>query len=186
MRKLIFFAVLAAASCFTIALAQEVRKGFKRYDIGTGVKIDLPKKWVFQTYPMPLAGATNIKITSGYLQMQITGFPLPKNLAARPAQDNSGETLNMVMEPYIPYSKEGRVEPAVIANGSLHGAYGTLSSASGEPAFPIFSDKMYSCVTTAVIRTPDTAFSISIGSESCTSKEHQAALLALTGMQIGG
>lgn len=185
MRKFVSFVVLASASCLAIASGPEVAKGFKRHDVGAGVRIDLPRKWAFQNYPMPLAGATNIRVTSGGLRMAITGFPLPEEAEAA-TQDNTAETLRMAMTPYVSFSKEGKVEPVAIANGRVHGAYGTLSSATSEPAFSIFAGRAYSCVTTAIVRTPGAAFSISVGSDACDGKEHQAAVLALAGMQEGG
>ncbi len=182
------FMALALSASLAMA-ADKPAKGFKRHELSAGVTMDFPKKWTLSSFPMPIPGASNYRIDTGKLRIAITGFPAP------PAQDGSEnpttkesfvkDTASQSASQYLAVSKEKEVVPVVLSGTGYVLAYATLSSATGEPVFPAFYARTYACVSTGIVRTTSTVYSVTIGSDDCNGAEHQAALAALSTIHVG-
>ena len=180
---LVLFVVILGCSKATAA-APDQSVG---HELATGITIEFPKDWQFESYPMPMAGASNYRVTSGDLRIAITGFPLPPIPRGEKSPFDGEEGKVKVIEivantasQYAPLASDGSVEPTPVFGNGFVGAYATLNSKSGDAVFPVFSGRLYACVTTGMLITKTTAFSVSIGSPSCSGAVHKAALAALS------
>ena len=160
--------------------------------LSPGVTIDLPKRWSLQSFPMPIPGASNYRVETGKLRMAITGFPVPKpdNVSKDEAPSTMSEAFvkNAVMESSSQYeadAKQPLAEAESIVGQGYTGAYRTLDSENGKPVFPAFFGRTYRCVTTGMIATVDTVYSITIGSDRCDGSEHKQAVQALASIHVG-
>jgi hypothetical protein len=184
--------VLVALTVTTsLALAAEKpEKGLKRHNLSPVVTIDLPKKWGLSSFPMPIPGASNYRIDTGKLRIAITGFPTPPipQGTENPTLKESfvKDTVVESSSQYLGVSKEKEVTPVVLSGTGYALAYATFSSSTGEPVFPAFYARTYACVSTGMVSTTSTIYSITIGSNDCNGEEHKAALTALSSLRVGG
>jgi hypothetical protein len=170
--------------------ADKPEKGFKRHHLSPTVTIDLPKKWALASYPMPIPGASNYRIDTGKLRMAITGFPTPTipEGAKNPTLSEGfvKDTAIDSSKQYLQGSNEKEVMPIVLSGRGYALAHATFSSATGEAIYPAFYARTYACVSTGMVNTTLTVYSITIGSNDCNGKEHKAALTALSTIIVGG
>ncbi len=183
----LFVLLLSVASAVDSAAGV---KAVKTETIGNGVSVDVPSKWKFESWPMPLDGYTNFRIYADELKVGITGFPLPENAPAIPALDNSGDSVKEAMGQYLPNAVETEIAPLSFDNGEIKGSYATLSAKKNGNGFVVFPtitrpSLIYQCVTTSIVRTKRMWFAISIASNDCSSKNHQAAISMLATIKQG-
>lgn len=182
---------LIVALVTAAAHAADPAQGFKRHDIGAAVSIDLPERWKLQSFPMPIPGATNFRIDTGPMRIAITGIeakavtPLGETPKPLPTDEQSvKELLQRGSAPYVGRSAEQAVNPVVVAGTGFTLAHSTFSAPDSRPAFAAFAGRMYVCVTSAVMRTAASSFSITVGSDNCAGADHQAAIAALATVRI--
>jgi hypothetical protein len=178
---LLFSALLLVASAVDSAAGV---KAVSTETIGNSIGVDVPSKWKFESWPMPLEGYTNFRIYADELKVGITGFPLPENAPAIPALDNSGDSVKEAMGQYLPNAVETEIAPLSFDNGEVRGSYATLSAKKNGNGFVVFPtitrpSLIYQCVTTSIVRAKRMWFAISIASNNCSSENHQAAILML-------
>lgn len=182
----LFFAVSGCSMATAAAPGQSVG-----HELATGITIEFPRDWQFESFPMPMAGASNYRVTAGGLRMAITGFPLPPVPQGEKFPFDGEEGKAKVIEivantagQFAPLASDGSVEPTPVLGDGFLGAYATLNSKGGDAVFPVFSGRVYACVTTGMVITKTTAFSVSIGSPSCSGADHKAALAALSSIVV--
>ena len=163
--------------------------------------ITIPSNWKSKSYPMPVRGSVNFRITSESLRMAITSIPeseeqiesdLPPGLAAKlkeiPEEKKITYEVLRASTQYMllggkQYAKEE--SPTFKGEGYL-GAILTFSSPNQTPMFPVFNDKKYQCVTTSIIKAEKVSYVISVGSEDCSGFEHSSAIAAIKSLVIAG
>jgi hypothetical protein len=187
-----FMSVLILASMFigsAATAADQPGRGFKRHDLAPGITIDFPKKWAFESFPMPIPGASNYSVEAGSLEMAITGFAIPANTASRDGKSDEDFVRDVLTDSsaqYVPLSAEKRADPISFSGPGYIGDYATFTSSTGQPIFNVFGGQSFACVSTAMVKTRDTVFTISIGSDSCSGENHRAALAALSSIRVSG
>ena len=184
--QVLFAATLGCSAATAAAPDQSVR-----HELATGISITFPKDWQFESYPMPMAGASNYRVTIGDLRMAVTGFPLPPipqgGKSPFDGEEGKAKVIEIVAETagqFAPLASDGPIEPTPVIGDGFLGAYATLNSKNGDAVFPVFSGRVYACVTTGMVITKTTAFSVSIGSPACSGVDHNAALAALSGIVV--
>lgn len=184
---LVLFAAALGCSAATAAASEQS----VRHELAAGISIAFPKVWQFESYPMPMAGASNYRVTVGDLRMAVTGFPLPPVPQGVKSPFDGEEGKAKVIEivanaagQFAPLASDGPIEPTPVLGEGFLGAYATLNSKNGDAVFPVFSGRVYACVTTGMVITNTTAFSISIGSPSCSGADHKAALAAFSSFVV--
>ena len=184
-----FVLVFLALATSPVSADDAPAKGFKRHELGAVVTIDLPKKWVLASFPMPIPGASNFRIDTGKMRIAITGIPLPPvpEGTEKPTMKESflKDTVIESSSQYLAASKEKEVAPVVLSGPGYVLAYATFNSATGQPVFPAFYARTYACVSSGMVSTATTVYSVTIGSDDCSGKEHQAALAALSTIHVG-
>ena len=182
--------IILTVSTSMVVAAEKPENGLKRHDLSPVVTIDLPMKWVLASFPMPIPGASNYRIDTGKLRMGITGFPTPPipEGTVNPTLNESFVKATVIesSSQYLEISKEKEVTPVVLSGTGYAFAYATFSSSTGEPVFPAFNARTYACVSTGMVSTTSTIYSITIGSNDCNGEEHKAALAALSTLHVGG
>lgn len=168
--------------------------GFQAVDVGANVEIAVPAAWnveIVENPPSPTndVGSRDIRITADGLRFAISALTFPGGAGDAasdvPREDpNSVSLVKNAMAAYLPDAREAAIAPKMIDNGALHGSYATLSLAPGKRGFQIFLGPTHACVTAAMLDVGNTAFSVSIGSDSCNSAQQKAALSALAGIHL--
>lgn len=185
--RFVFLALFVVASCFATASAKDAPRRNKHYRIGTDLYIDLPKEWKIKRHRMPdIFDQTIIHITGSDLHMSIILFPRKDEYSAPMTLGDRKSSVRTILALYEPASKERKVEPMEFSTGAISGAYGTLSSATGNPTFQAFGGATWACMTIASAHAPRAGLTIQIASSSCSGEAHQAALEAVLGMQESG
>jgi hypothetical protein len=187
-----FISVLILASAFiwsATTSADQPGRGFKRHQLTANITIDFPKKWVFESSPMPIPGASNYRVEASGLEMAITGFAIPPGTGSKDGTNDEDFIRQVLVDSsaqYVPLSAEKRADPISFSGPGFVGDYATFTSNSGQPVFNVFGGRSFACVSTAIVKTGDTVFTISIGSESCTGENQRIALAALSSIRASG
>ncbi|NQD38831.1 hypothetical protein HPT27_17580 [Permianibacter sp. IMCC34836] len=163
------------------ALAQAASKPAVSHPIGGGLAVSLPKSWVVKNYPMPLEGATNLRIEADDVRIAITGFPTEKGRLDKSAL---ADMLAQSATYYLSKAKDPQLHAEYFETESALGAYAVLETASGNEEFAVFPGRYYACVAPIIISSQTMVFSISIGCEEADDDELTAALNAIRA--IGG
>lgn len=192
---------MIVSSLLTLVLAADASAATtKQVVLDKQATISVPTDWEAKSYSMPVRGSVNFRITSADLRMAITSIPGGKSDADdKPAMiaalmkdipeeekikfDVVNASMQYVLLGGKPYAQD---ESPTFKGTGYVGALMTVTSPSQEAIFPVFEGKKYQCVTTSIIKTEKTSYVISVGSDSCSSSSHSAAVSAIKSIVIAG
>jgi hypothetical protein len=167
---------------------------FKTTNLGSGIKIDLPKSWDLFRFPNMMGSSAALRElgaeTSEWraetptLKLGVTYlfFFNPRGPeVSQEAIQRREETFKRSATQYLPAAIETEVTIERFANGSISGNYATFHVREGA-SFPVFAGQAFKCVTTATAWRGMATAIISVGSADCESDEHRIAVAAITGL----
>ena len=191
MKKLLIFLAVSFSPLFAFPAypLETVATETETHSVTTEATITIPKDWKFASYPMPLEGASNFRITFHELRFAITGLPFVANsnpMFSKYVIKPESYVAQALADPMLQYVRDAdkSFHSTPFTGSGYVGAYVTYRSSTGKPVFNVFPGKLYACVTTAAIKTEKTIFSISIASDECDGNEHTAAISALKSFAI--
>jgi hypothetical protein len=174
-----FFIVLIAALLSSCASSGNSNRSSAN-SVGAGLKIDLPSGFDMQQFPMPIAGATNLRMTKSGLRLAITGIPFPRPGQIRTEDDLKRMLKESVDSQYRNFANESKANPFCVSSEGVVTCYESLSGKSGE-SFRAFPGAGYRYVTVAIASSTTGVLSITLASNTSDS-DYAAVLLAIKGL----
>lgn len=193
MRKVAIGIVVLSIAAIPAGLAAAPEK-FKTTNLGSGIKIDLPKKWDLFRFPNMMGGnpalqqmgveTSEWRAETPTLKLGVTYMfffnPRGSDLNQEAIQRRE-ETFKKSATQYLPAATETEVTIQRFANGSISGNYASFHAREGA-SFPVFAGQGFKCVTTAAAWRGMATAVISVGSADCESEEHRTAVAAIAGL----
>jgi hypothetical protein len=154
----------------------------KKHDFGNGAQVVLPAEWTYNSYPMPMAGATNIRIKKPGMVIAVTGLPNVNNV---PFTEETIKALlaDKASKLYFPISREKSVDYKSISKSTLVGGYAIFTANLNDKPFQVLKNQYYSSVADIIISYKNMVFSISLASELAPDKDFNLALNAISKME---
>jgi hypothetical protein len=151
-------------------------------DIGADNTINVPKTWVFKSYPMPMIAdiqPVNYRIRSEDLTIAITGFPAKE---AKKDNESIKSNVEFAGTPYLNISKEGAANVVLINNPNALGGYASYSCKSDSPCFSVLLGVTTQYVTTVILHgNGNMMYTISIATNSQELQEKAISIIKSIG-----
>jgi hypothetical protein len=151
------------------------------------IQITLPKAQRLRAYPVLVPGASNYRIGTGTMRVELIG--IPRNLGGEPLRVGTDEELKETTlettAQYRPGAANPDAQPVQYKGPGWTATYVTYSAKPGSAGF-VTSTGMYQCVSSGQITTVRTIFIVTVGSSDCSGAEHQGFLKALETLSVDG
>lgn len=148
-------------------------------DIGGGYVISVPSSWTFASFPMPMKGASNVRLSGEGIKIAVTGFPTSGGMP-EPRALEMGFTQGLFA--YLDHVKDINFLKQKFEGKDLWGMFAELETKSGKPDFEVFPGEKFACVVPVTIGTKKMVFSVTIACESPATDSYKAALNAIKGI----
>jgi len=190
LRRVVIGMMTLSVAAIPVGLAAAPEK-FKTTNLGSGIKIDLPRSWDLFRFPNMMGSSPALRElgaeTSEWraetptLKLGVTYlfFFNPRGPeVSQEAIQRREETFKKSATQYLPAATEPEVTIQRFSNGTISGNFATFHAREGA-SFPVFAGQGFKCVTTAAAWRGMGPAIISVGSADCESDEHRIAVAAI-------